>query len=91
MIVKDLHGSWENITGINSPLKSRVGESDEDSYLNIYSIVNYWLSKGLPKNKLIVGLATYGRTFTLKDDTSYGLGASAIGPGKKGQVIFLNL
>ena len=36
---------------------------------------NYWLAGGCPKEKLIIGLATYGRGFDLTDETQTGLGA----------------
>ncbi|XP_067672469.1 chitotriosidase-1-like [Haliotis asinina] len=79
----DLHGSWENITGHNSPMYSRVDESQEDKYLNLHWAAEYWVKMGAPREKLNIGLALYGRTFTLStaDNT---LGAPVSGPGAKG-------
>ena len=45
--------------------------------------VNYWLEKGAIKEKLLVGLAFYGRCFTLTSEET-GLGAPADGPGPVG-------
>ena len=46
--------------------------------------VKLWLNGGAPKHKLIMGLATYGRSYTLKNTGNTGLGASASGTGNMG-------
>lgn len=39
--------------------------------------VNMWLDGGVPKHKLIMGIAAYGRSFTLQtSDTNLGAAAS---------------
>lgn len=45
---------------------------------------NYWASLGAPKEKLIIGLATYGRTFTLKNENDTDLGAPVLKAGYAG-------
>ena len=39
------------------------------------------MDKGTPPSKLIIGLATYGRTFELANPNNNGMGAPAIGSG----------
>lgn len=80
----DLHGSWQSTTGHNSPLFPKSNEYGDQRYLNIDYVAKYWNSSGAPKEKLIIGLATYGRTFTLSGSQT-GIGAAASGPGIKGQ------
>jgi chitinase len=46
--------------------------------------INYWIQKGAPKDKLNLGIATYGRSFTLQNARNNGVGAPAKGAGKPG-------
>ncbi|KAG8367546.1 hypothetical protein BUALT_Bualt16G0083100 [Buddleja alternifolia] len=40
-----------------------------------------WIRSGVPRSKLIMGLPLYGKSWQLKDPTSHGIGAPAIGVG----------
>ena len=46
--------------------------------------MNYWLKQGASRCKLVLGMPLYGRSFTLKNKNSHGLGADASGKGKAG-------
>lgn len=46
--------------------------------------IQYWLSQGAPRNKVIEGLPFYGHTYTLKDPNNHGLHAPTSGPGNAG-------
>lgn len=46
--------------------------------------MQYWLTTGFPKEKLILGLPTYGNSFTLESASKVNLGASTTGPGNAG-------
>ncbi|XP_067863873.1 acidic mammalian chitinase-like [Heptranchias perlo] len=80
----DFHGAWDTFTGHNSPLYR--GAADQGLFVdfNVDFVVKYWRSKGAPSNKLLVGIATYGRTFRLSSSNS-SVGAPAVGPGPAGQ------
>ncbi|KAM6217321.1 chitotriosidase-1 [Rhynchocyon petersi] len=84
LMAYDFHGSWEQVTGHNSPLYKRQGESGAAAEVNVDFAVQYWLQKGAPANKLILGMPTYGRSFTLASLSNTGIGASATGPGTPG-------
>jgi len=48
--------------------------------------IDYWLNKaGAPKEKVIIGISTYGTTFTLANAARHGLKAASTGPGKAGK------
>lgn len=88
LMTYDLHGFWDGITGNNAPLYA--GSADITSYqkqLNVDSIVKYWIAQGAPKDKLIVGIPLYGKSFTLTNSANYGVGAPVSGAGNAGNFI----
>ena len=84
---KDLHGSWQKFTGHHSALYSRSDERDNSKYLNVDWAVRYWLDKGLTRDKLVLGLPSYGRSFTLTASMDNKIGSNAKSAGDAGKVI----
>uniref|UniRef100_A0A182RJC1 GH18 domain-containing protein n=1 Tax=Anopheles funestus TaxID=62324 RepID=A0A182RJC1_ANOFN len=84
LMTYDYNGSWDSYTGHNAPLSWGRVESDYQKKLNVKESVSYWVSGGAPRSKLIVGLAAYGRTFTLRNSGSCGTRVVATGAGRKG-------
>ncbi|KAI0212770.1 Acidic mammalian chitinase [Lamellibrachia satsuma] len=81
----DFHGGWETFTGHNSPLYPRAAETGDQQLLNMAWALNYYVSLGAPREKLVVGMATYGRAFKTIDNTQHDLGASTAGTAPAGQ------
>ncbi|VEN58841.1 unnamed protein product [Callosobruchus maculatus] len=82
----DLHGSWDKVTGQNAPLyPSQFDTTPASKELNIQSCVEAWISRGASRSKLNLGLAFYGRSFTLNNPNNNGLGAPISGPGLPGR------
>ncbi|XP_060083630.1 chitotriosidase-1-like [Ylistrum balloti] len=81
----DFHGVWDNTTGHNSPLYARQDETADQKLLNQNAAVQYWISRGAPPHKLVMGLALYGRSFTLASPTNVELGAAITGGGTPGE------
>nr|XP_034839343.1 chitinase-like protein EN03 isoform X1 [Maniola hyperantus] len=42
---------------------------NRNDLLNVDAAINYWLSAGAPSNKIVLGIATYGRTWKLDSDS----------------------
>lgn len=51
-------------TGLNAPLYARAQEHSLMATFNINYTVQWWLSNGLEPHRLVVGLPTYGHSFT---------------------------
>ncbi|XP_078035246.1 chitinase-3-like protein 1 isoform X1 [Augochlora pura] len=84
LMAYDMNGSWNNWAGLNAPLYPASRESGDQAKLNVDSSVRYWLSQGAPADKLVLGIPSYGRTFTLANPSNNGIGAPASGPGAAG-------
>ncbi|KAJ9583635.1 hypothetical protein L9F63_022016, partial [Diploptera punctata] len=81
----DLHGSWDPVTGENAPLYAGPTDTtDSAKTLNVDTAIQYWISKGASKEKINLGMGTYGRSFTLQSASSSDVGAAITGPGTAG-------
>ena len=45
----------------------------------------YWVKLGAPASKINIGLASYGRTFTLQNPSAHSVGAPVKGGGRMGR------
>ena len=75
----DLHSfSWERTTASHTALYPNSNDSERKE--NVDFCVQLLVNMGIPKYKLIMGMATYGITFALKDPNNNGVGAPANPP-----------
>ncbi|XP_027144341.1 chitinase-3-like protein 1 [Larimichthys crocea] len=79
----DFRGPWENVIGHHSPLFQGSKDTGDKIFSNTDSAMQYWHDQGAPTEKLNIGLAAYGRAFTLSSNSS-DVGAPASGPGEDG-------
>ncbi|XP_053279984.1 chitinase-3-like protein 2 [Pleuronectes platessa] len=79
----DFHSSCENVTGHHSPLYMGSHDVGDQIYYNTDSAMQYWVDKGAPAQLLNLGLAAYGRAFSLSSASS-DVGAPASGAVKEG-------
>ncbi|XP_043209161.1 acidic mammalian chitinase-like [Amphibalanus amphitrite] len=71
-------------TGHNSPLYPSPADVGYFAELNCNYSMNLWLQRGMPREKLLMGLPTYGRDWKLLNPDRHGLYAPAIGPWEDG-------
>ena len=74
----DLHGGWEYITGHHTAMRPF-------NDLSVVSGLKVWTDGNFPRSKIVLGLATYGISFTLVSNDTHGLGAPAKGHGAPGK------
>lgn len=74
VISYSFHGPWETVTGHNSPLYDRNGDQ-----LSVTDAAETWHKNGVPKNKIVLGLASFAHGWTLSSNRT-DVGSSASGP-----------
>ncbi|RZF42582.1 hypothetical protein LSTR_LSTR001377 [Laodelphax striatellus] len=83
----DYHSAFEPAVNHHSPLYS-LQEDDEynfDAELSIDYTIKHYLKLGADRDKLVLGIPTYGRSYTLFNPDSTALGSPADGPGEQGE------
>lgn len=81
----DFHGKWERETGHNAPLYAPSSDSEWRKQLSVDNAASLWTRLGAPKDKLVIGMPTYGRTFTLTNTNTFKVNSPASGGGKAGE------
>ncbi|KRY21616.1 putative endochitinase [Trichinella patagoniensis] len=79
----DFHGGWEMQTGINSPLYAYSAAVEWAKQWNVADAAEAWFKMGMPREKIVIGFATYGRGWNLPiGNTDHGIrvGTRAVGP-----------
>lgn len=69
----DFSGPWESLSGINSPLYKNPRQ-----YGSAHESMNYYIGKGVPLEKLYLGMAFYGYSFKTSGPFKAHSGASSI-------------
>ncbi|XP_015116757.1 acidic mammalian chitinase [Diachasma alloeum] len=77
------------VTGLNAPLYSNPLDGGYSATLNVNYSAFYWVSKGMPREKIVVGIPTYGHSFLLDNENNHGIMAPAKGFGHLGELGFV--
>lgn len=73
ILKNQLHGSWEVSTGQHAGLYA----ADPSDKLSVSGAMEVWQERGAPANKLVLGIGSYGRGWTLASTSNSGVGAPA--------------
>ncbi|GFR87630.1 acidic mammalian chitinase [Elysia marginata] len=87
LMTYNFHGSgWEKYTGHHTPLLPHpLDPEGEQRELYVLWAINYWLNFGVPRSKLVMGMASYGLGWKLTDSSQTGVRAPADGGNTKGK------
>ncbi|XP_074035117.1 chitinase 6 isoform X4 [Leptinotarsa decemlineata] len=83
----DYHSAFEPAVNHHAPLfpLEEDNEYNFDGDLNIDHTIKHYLKLGAQPNKLVVGIPTYGRSYTLFNPDAFEIGSPADGPGSMGE------
>ena len=76
----DFHGGWENVTGHNAPL-AQSSADPAPAGLSVTEAVDTYLARGLPADKMVLGVPFYGRGWTTNGTANAGLFQAGVGSG----------
>nr|AAB68959.1 chitinase [Acanthocheilonema viteae] len=76
----DLHGSWEKNVDLHGELRPTERETSGTGVCNTEFAANYWAEKGMPKQKIIIGIPAYSRGWTLSNPSETAIGAEGDRP-----------
>ncbi|XP_072035504.1 chitinase-3-like protein 1 [Amphiura filiformis] len=79
----DLRGAWESVTGHHTTTRPHSEDDADTQLLTVEWAANEWLARGTPASKLVLGMGSYGRAFTLAGAEN-GVNAPASGGASKG-------
>lgn len=79
----DYHGQWDKKTGHVAPMY--LHPTDDTPYFNVNYTINYWIDQGADPRKLVLGMPTYGQSFSTADTTRHGLNVPSYGGGEAGE------
>ncbi len=67
-----VYSKYWPFTGFNAPLYGRRLEKSYFTFLNTNFSANHWVALGMSKDKIMVGIPTYGHSFQLANTTHTG-------------------
>ncbi|XP_023333989.1 probable chitinase 10 [Eurytemora carolleeae] len=85
LMAYDFHGKWESQAGHNAPLYAPSSDSEWRKQLSVEFAAKMWTRLGTPKEKLVIGMPTYGRSFSLTDPGVYAVNSATKGGGTAGE------
>ncbi|KAL5476829.1 hypothetical protein ACEPAI_3015 [Sanghuangporus weigelae] len=66
----DIWGSWSATAGPNAPLNDTCAPSAAEQQGSAVSAVNSWTSAGFPTSQIVLGVASYGHSFSVSSSNA---------------------
>ncbi|KAF8329382.1 chitinase [Cantharellus anzutake] len=76
LMVYDIWGSWSPTTGPNAPLNDSCVATTPQSAGSAVSAVQAWTEAGFPLEKLVLGVPSYGHSFTVYNADAFQKGST---------------
>ncbi len=84
MMTYDFYGSWSKVAGNHSTLRSSAPEADDSIERSVKNLEE----AGVPRAKMVAGVAMYGRGFTGVDKPKTGAAKTGSYPGADGSATY---
>ncbi|CAH2002617.1 unnamed protein product, partial [Acanthoscelides obtectus] len=87
MLSYDFHSAYEPAVNHHAPLfpLEEANEYSFDAELNIDYTIQHYIKLGADPSKLVLGIPTYGRSYTLYNPEAHDIESPADGPGSMGE------
>ncbi|KAG1739311.1 glycoside hydrolase family 18 protein [Suillus lakei] len=73
----DIWGSWSSAVGPNAPLNDSCAQSSEQQGSAV-SAVKAWSNAGMPVDKIVLGVPSYGHSFSVKPSDAFVSGTKTL-------------
>lgn len=71
----DIWGSWSTAVGPNAPLNDTCAQT-ENQQGSAVSAVSAWSDAGMPLEKIVLGVASYGHSFSVNKSSAFEPGST---------------
>lgn len=75
----------QKVKGPEHTIQNQTYNSNSHNFCSQDYSAREWVKQGAPKEKLMIGMPTYGRSFELVNTTQFDIGAPASGGGNSGK------
>ena len=83
----DLRGHWYKKADIHTAMSARPWDEGESKRYTVSGGIESWINDGCPAKKVHMGIASFGRSFTLENPNNNEINAPTSDAGKPGPIV----